>query len=47
MVWMGLGRSQVAFWRLFPYSAFKRKPIGKSTRGKQGIYRRPTGGGRE
>jgi len=36
----------VAFWRLFPHSAFKRKPTGKTTRhkkttgGKQGKYRR-------
>jgi len=42
----------VAFWRLFPHSAFKRKPTRKtteghkkSTGGKQGNYRRPIGGG--
>jgi len=49
MVWMGARRSYVTFWRLFPHSAFKRKPTGKTTRGhrkttgrKQGNYRRPT-----
>ena len=38
----------MAFWRLFPNSAFKRKPIGKSTGGhkkstggKTTCYRRP------
>jgi len=52
MVWMGPRRSQVAFWRLFPHSAFKRKPTRKSTEGhmksiggKQGHNRRPTRGG--
>jgi len=54
MVWMGPRRSQMAFWRLFPKSAFRRKPIGKSTGGhkkstvgKTMFYRRPTRGGRE
>jgi len=54
MVWMGPRRSQGSFWRFFPHSAFKRKPIGKSTGGhrkstggKQGNYKRPTRGGRE
>jgi len=44
----------VALWRLFPYSAFKRKPTRKSTGGhkkstggKTTFYRRPTRGGRE
>jgi len=44
----------VAFWRLFPHSAFKRKPARKTTGGhkettrrKQGNYRRPIGGGQE
>ena len=36
MVWMGPSRSQVAFWRLFLQSAFKRKPTGKSTGGHMG-----------
>ena len=36
MVWMGPRRSQVAFWRLFQNSAFKRKPTGKSTGGHKG-----------
>jgi len=45
MVWMGPRRSQVAFWRLFPHSAFKRNPTGrhrKSTGRKTTFYRRPT-----
>jgi len=44
------GRAHVAFWRIFPNSAFKRNPTrkslgghGKSKGGKQGNYRRPTG----
>jgi len=44
----------VAFQRLFPHLAFKRKPTGKTTQGhrkttggKQGNYRRPTRGGQE
>jgi len=52
MVWMGPRRPQVAFQRLFPNSAFKRKPTGKSTGGhrkstggKTMFYRRPTRGG--
>jgi len=51
---MGPRRSQVAFWRLFPNAAFKRKPTRKSTRGhkkstrgKTTFYRRPIGGGQE
>lgn len=40
MVWMSPRRSQVAFWRLFPQSDFKRKPTGKST----GSCRGSTGG---
>ena len=54
MVWLGPRRSQVAFWMLFPHSAFKRRLTGKSTGehkkstgGKTMFYRRPTGGGRE
>jgi len=54
MVWLGPRRSQVAFWRPFPNSAFERKPTGKSTGGhrkstggKTMFYRRPRGGGRE
>ena len=43
MVWMGPRRSQVAFWRLFAHSAFKRKPTGKST----GRHRKFTGGKQE
>ena len=53
MVWMGPRRSQVAFWRLSPHSAFKRKLTGKSTGGhkkstggKTTFYRRSTRGGR-
>ena len=52
MVWMGPRRSQEAFWRPFPHSAFKRKPTGKSTGGhrkstggKTTFHKRPTGGG--
>ena len=40
MVWIGPKRSQVAFWRIFPHSDFKRNPIGKSTGG----HRKSTGG---
>lgn len=40
MVWMDPRRSQVAFWRLFPNLAFKRKPTGKFTGG----HMKSTGG---
>jgi len=40
MVWLGPRRSQVAFRRLFPHSAFKRKPTGKAIGG----HRKSTGG---
>lgn len=36
MVCMGPRRSQVAFWRIFPQSDFKRKPTGKSIGGCRG-----------
>ena len=39
MVWMGPRRSQVAFWRIFPHSAFKRKHTGKSIGGHRGSTR--------
>jgi len=39
MVWMGPRRFQVAFWRLFPHSVFKRKPTGKSSGGHRGSIR--------
>jgi len=44
---MGPRWFQVALWRVFQNSAFKRKPTEKSTGGKTTFYRRPTGGGRE
>jgi len=36
MVWMAPRTSQVAFWRLFPQSHFKKKPTGKYTGGCRG-----------
>ena len=36
---MGGRRSRVAFWRLFPHLAFKRKPTGKSIGGHKGSTR--------
>ena len=43
MVWIGLRRSQVALWNLFPHLAFKRKPTRKTTGGHKENYRRKTG----